>query len=708
MEFDTIEDAWQFWMAYGARNGFDSRKQWFNKNKKDGKISSARFVCNKEGSRREDKRDNLTKHPRAETRTNCPARVGITFVKESEKYKIHDLVVDHNHYLHLSETAHMMSSQRKISKAQAFEIDLADASGIKTKSSYELMSRHNGGKSSVGYILLDQKNYLRRKRQRDLMYGEAGSLLRYFQQQSLDNPSFFYAVQLDEDEQITNIFWADARMIIDYAHFGDVITFDTTYSTNKEFRPLGVFIGFNHHREITIFGAALLYDETCESFAWLFRTFLEAHKQKKPKTIFTDQDLAMASALTEIMPETYHGLCTWHIMQNAVKNLGNLLKDGSNLLKDLKACIYAYDEEVTFQAAWEGVRSTQLSESLNGDLKDYLKSDLDISQFFKHFERVLEDKRYNELKAEYSSREKLPKLRMQKSPLLQQAAKIYTPPIFELFQNEYDWSLAAFIKSRQEIQESYEYSVAIFDREGVYNVKGVPSAETVTCSCKKFETFGILCCHALKVLDVMDIKLIPDHYIVKRWTRKAKSENVENVSGKIVHEDVKLVVTQRYRYLCSKLVKLASAASEFEDTYKLIDEAIDELNKQITAMGSKFSNCSEDNQKTCSSLSEKRVEVENLIKNVKGLKKRTGRKGRKRLKSSVETQHNKKTKKTKKDHHKNEIKKNSDNFSLLPQSSNYMNNSSQNTFDQFYVAVMGGSQVLPMDSIQSLHKSNIV
>ena len=62
-------------------------------------------------------------------------------------------------------------------------------------------------------------------------------------------------------------------MVIDYANFGDVVTFDTTYDTNKELRPLGVFIGFNHHRGLTVFGAALLYDETIESFKWLFESF---------------------------------------------------------------------------------------------------------------------------------------------------------------------------------------------------------------------------------------------------------------------------------------------------------------------------------------------------------------------------------------------------------------------------------------------------
>jgi MULE transposase domain len=95
-------------------------------------------------------------------------------------------------------------------------------------------------------------------------------MLRYFYNQTLENGSFKHIEQLDEKGQITNVFWADAKMLIDYAHFGDVITFDTTYNTNKEFRPLGVFVGFNHFRESTLFGVVLLYDETIESFKWLF------------------------------------------------------------------------------------------------------------------------------------------------------------------------------------------------------------------------------------------------------------------------------------------------------------------------------------------------------------------------------------------------------------------------------------------------------
>ena len=97
-------------------------------------------------------------------------------------------------------------------------------------------------------------------------HGEAVSLGRYFNRQLNENRSYYFATQLDCEELITNIFWADARMIIDYSHFSDVITFDTTYSTNKDARPLGVFLGLNHHRKTAVFGGALLYDETIESF----------------------------------------------------------------------------------------------------------------------------------------------------------------------------------------------------------------------------------------------------------------------------------------------------------------------------------------------------------------------------------------------------------------------------------------------------------
>ncbi|XP_048503032.2 protein FAR1-RELATED SEQUENCE 5-like [Beta vulgaris subsp. vulgaris] len=533
MEFDSIDDAWNFWLEYGGKMGFNVRKHYMNKN--NGDVSSRRFLCANEGYRRPTK-EGIVLHSRSETRTSCKVRLGISLIKTTVRYIVHDFVSEHNHTLHLPGTRHLLSSQRKISEVQACEIDLADDSGIKPKVAHELLGAHVGGSTNLGYTHLDHKNYLRTKRQRELEYGEAGILLNYFHLQTIDNPSFQYSIQLDSEEKITNIFRADARMLIDYALFGDVIAFDTTFGTNKENRPLGVFVGFNHFREIVILGVALLYDETADSFKWLFETFLSTHDNKPPKTIFTDQDIGMGKAIKLAMPETWRGLCTWHIMENAGRHL---MHAGSDVLKDFRACMYEHDEETTFVKAFDdlrekvqvekhswlnsiyavkekwaecymknvfslGMRSTQLCESFNSDLKDYLKCNMDIMRFFKHFERVLRQKRQKEINSEFDAREKLPRITMQRTLLLRQAREVYTPKVFEAFQDEYEWSTAAYIKPPVEGQPSSEYIVAFSDIENLniadmdYKVCGDPSTATVSCSCNMFARLVILCSHAKK------------------------------------------------------------------------------------------------------------------------------------------------------------------------------------------------------------------
>ena len=156
MEFDNIEGAWQFWVDYGGKVGFGVRKQYCNK-RKYGYIRSCRFVCCKEGFRMPDKRDYKT--TRLETRTNCGARIAL--MAKNEKIIIHEFVEVHNHPLQLPETTHMLTSQRKISKVQAHEIELAEDSGLQPKTSFQLMTTHAGGRDNLGFTRLDAKNYLR-------------------------------------------------------------------------------------------------------------------------------------------------------------------------------------------------------------------------------------------------------------------------------------------------------------------------------------------------------------------------------------------------------------------------------------------------------------------------------------------------------------------------------------------------------------------
>jgi hypothetical protein len=48
------------------------------------------------------------------------------------------------------------------------------------------------------------------------------------------------------------------------------------------------------------------------------------------------------------------------------------------------------------------------------------------------------------------------------------------------------------------------------------------STMEITCSCRKFERMGILCSHALKAFSLQNVDMIPEKYILKRWTKDAR------------------------------------------------------------------------------------------------------------------------------------------------------------------------------------------
>ncbi|XP_057442441.1 protein FAR1-RELATED SEQUENCE 5-like isoform X2 [Lotus japonicus] len=161
MVFDSREDAWMFWLNYGKKVGFGVRREYCH-TKKDGSVSSCRFVCCKEDVRKVDKQYYKIVNPRPETRTNCQVRLGLK--QKDGKLVVHDFLEEHNHILHLQETSHMLPSQRKVLEVQSHQIELADDAGLQQKKSFELMSKQVGGRSNLGYTRLDQKNYLRKKK----------------------------------------------------------------------------------------------------------------------------------------------------------------------------------------------------------------------------------------------------------------------------------------------------------------------------------------------------------------------------------------------------------------------------------------------------------------------------------------------------------------------------------------------------------------
>jgi transposase-like protein len=103
-----------------------------------------------------------------------------------------------------------------------------------------------------------------------------------------------------------------------------VITFDTTYLTNKFDMSFALFIGINHHGESIILGCGLLSCEDTDSFVWVFRQWLQSMCNITPKAIITDQCQAMRRAIEIVFSETIHHWYIWHITMKLPMKLAGL------------------------------------------------------------------------------------------------------------------------------------------------------------------------------------------------------------------------------------------------------------------------------------------------------------------------------------------------------------------------------------------------
>ncbi|KAL9157426.1 hypothetical protein ABFS82_08G005000 [Erythranthe guttata] len=553
MGFDSEDLAYEFYNAYAARVGFSVRKDYVNRSKVDGAVASRRYTCFREGYRQNDKRGSKVKRPRKETRVGCMAQLVISRQSDG-RYRITHFEERHNHELVHACKVRMLRSQKRSMTNQNGESSPYGGAEMQPKSLAELLLTGVGIEDDF-YDPIDHEMRLTSKRAYYMKQEEAESLNLYLQSKKLKDPSFVYCVQLDVEEEMTNFFWADEKMLVDYGDFGDVVYFDSTYRLNKDWRPLVLFFGINNHKQILVFGAAFVYGDTSESFKWLFRTFVKAMSGKTPKTILSDREAAITEAIVSELPETHHRLCTWQIYQNALKHLSQIGVNSDSFSSDLCGVFFNPEEEefvnswkvmLDTYGLWENdllhgifeerekwavpynkhifaadIETALLSEGSITSVRKYLKPESHVLQFVKHFGRVVNEWRYKELEANYDMGHHLPRL-MGDVVMLKQVREVYTPVIFKMFHQEYENCLNNVINECIDTESSVEFKVSTYGQVRQYTVLYSSENDSVVCSCMKFQFVGILCSHALKVLDYRNIKIVPSQYILKRWTRKAR------------------------------------------------------------------------------------------------------------------------------------------------------------------------------------------
>jgi hypothetical protein len=243
-----------------------------------------------------------------------------------------------------------------------------------------------------------------------------------------------------------------------------VITFNTTYLTNKYDMSFAHFIGINHHGESILLGCRLLSDEDTDSFIWVFRQWLQSMCGIAPKAIITDQCQAMRLAIEIVFPKTVHRWYIWHITMKLPQKLSGLEVYHDIKYYLLKAVHHSMIVE-EFEESWNhtitshhlqenewlanlyeererwvsmflkgnffaGMSSTQHSESMNTFFDGYLHSSTTLKVFVEKFENALRNKVEKEIKSDFECFKG--KLECSpSSPMEKQFQEAYTHEIFK-------------------------------------------------------------------------------------------------------------------------------------------------------------------------------------------------------------------------------------------------------------------------------------
>ncbi|PNT63076.1 hypothetical protein BRADI_4g11118v3 [Brachypodium distachyon] len=276
---------------------------------------------------------------RASKKIGCKAHMGVKMNADGGCV-IKGIHFEHNHQLTLSPSMLVfLHSHKRVNPTLQDYIKDLQLSNVKHVNIMSLLTRLSGGRDKLGCHNRDVLN-MKAKNARKESADDVQKLFKFFDDMTEENENFYYDVH------------ANASCRAAYADFGDCTTFDTTYKSNKFHLPLAVFVGVSNHLLSSIFGVALMGDESVYSFKWVFSTFLKCMRGKQPICMLTDQCPSMAKAIPQIFPRSLHKLCRWHIMRKHKDSLGKLYKLFPDLKDQLAAVLNHPLMPTEFEAAW--------------------------------------------------------------------------------------------------------------------------------------------------------------------------------------------------------------------------------------------------------------------------------------------------------------------------------------------------------------------
>ncbi|KAK7331136.1 hypothetical protein VNO77_25351 [Canavalia gladiata] len=557
MVFKSDDDAFEYYGNFARKNGFSIRKERSRISPQLG-IYKRDFVCYRSGFAPVKKKPNGEHHrDRKSVRCGCDAKMYLSkeVVDSVSQWFVVQFSNVHNHELLEDDQVRLLPAYRKIHEADQERILLLSKAGFPIHRIVKMLELEKGIQGGqLPFLERDVRNFvqnrkkvvqenealLSEKRENDIL-----ELLEACKAVKETDDDFGYDFTVDGNDKVENVAWSYADSINANAMFGDVVYFDTTYRSITYGLLFGVWFGIDSYGRTIFFGCVLLQDETPQSFSWALQTFVRFMRGRCPQTILTDLDPGLRDAIRSEFPGTKHVIPQWNILHKIPSWFSLPLGSRYAEFKSEFDALFHIESTDEFELQWNQMISVfGLGSDKHTDLLYSVRASWAQSYVRGYFLAQMVTIAYSKsidvfLKGIFTAHTCLRSFFEQVGisasfqhqahpetqyihlktciPIEEHARSILTPFAFNALQQEL---LLAMQYATSEMANG-SYIVRHFKRmDGGRLVIWLAEDEQIHCSCKEFESSGILCRHALRVFVIKNYFQLPDKYYLSRWRRE--------------------------------------------------------------------------------------------------------------------------------------------------------------------------------------------
>ncbi|XP_050212090.1 putative protein FAR1-RELATED SEQUENCE 10 isoform X2 [Mercurialis annua] len=512
MVFKSDDDAFEYYGTFARRNGFSIRKERSRLSPQLG-VYKRDFVCYRSGFAPARKRPNgdLQHRDRKSLRCGCDAKMYLS--KEVVDGVFQWFVVQysnvHNHELLEDDQVRLLPAYRKIQEADQQRILLLAKAGFPIHRIVKVLELEKGIRGGqLPFLERDVRNFVQNrkkvvqendallieKRENDIM-----ELLEACKTTKEMDEEFVYQYTVDENDKVENIAWS--------------------YGNS---------------------------DETLRSFVWALQAFIHFMKGKCPQTILSDLDMTLKDAISSELPSSKHVMSVWSILPKLYSWFSLPLGSRYAEFKSKFDELYHTESTEEFELRWSQMVSifglgsdkhiallsslrafwalsfvrgyflaqmatTEYSKSVDAFFKLVCSTQTCLRSFFEQVGISANCQNRTHYEMQYM-------LTKTCIPIEEHARGILTPFGFSALQNELVLALQYAVSEMAD----GTFIVHHFKKmEREHFVIWIPDDEQIHCSCKEFESSGILCRHVLRVFIQKNYFQLPEKYYISRWQRES-------------------------------------------------------------------------------------------------------------------------------------------------------------------------------------------